>query len=111
MINALTRRPQDLAVGGSGPHHLLDEHPQADSATSEQIDWESRRELYRLAAIDVRREVRPDTWEVFARIVIERESVEHVAQSTGKSIGAVYVAKCRVLNRLRDCVRQLEDES
>ena len=107
-INALTRQPHDLGVGGSSRIDLLREHPDPDLATVEQIDWESRREAYRLAAIEVRREVKPETWELFARTVIGGESVPAVSQSTGKSVGSVYVAKCRVLRRLRQLALEME---
>ncbi len=110
-INALTRRPRDLAVGGSSRIDLLREYPEPDSATDQQIDWESRRQAYRVAAIEVRREVQAETWEAFARTVIDGESVQSVAKSTGKSVGAIYVAKCRVLNRLRQLAREFEVES
>jgi RNA polymerase sigma-70 factor (ECF subfamily) len=109
-INALTRKPRDIAAGGSSRINLLREHPEPDSEASEAIDWESRREVYRLASLKLRREIQPETWEIFVRTVVDGESVQAVSIATGKSVGSIYVAKCRVLNRLRELVRELEDD-
>ena len=54
IINALSRRPQDRAVGGSSVQELLDEQPQSDENTEKQIKLEYRRELYLQAANMVR---------------------------------------------------------
>jgi RNA polymerase sigma-70 factor (ECF subfamily) len=109
-INALTRKPRDLAAGGSSRINRLREHPEQDSEASEAIDWESRREVYRLASLKLRREIQSETWEIFARTVVDGESVQAVSIATGKSVGSIYVAKCRVLNRLRELARELEDD-
>jgi RNA polymerase sigma-70 factor (ECF subfamily) len=109
-INALTRKPRDLAAGGSSRINLLREHPEQDSVASEAIDWESRREVYRRASLKLCREIQPETWEIFIRTVVDGESVQSVSVATGKSVGSIYVAKCRVLNRLRELVRELEDD-
>ena len=46
IVNALSRRPKDLAVGGSSVQHLLAQHRQNDPETVSLVDWEYRRELY-----------------------------------------------------------------
>jgi RNA polymerase sigma-70 factor (ECF subfamily) len=108
-INALSRRPKDLAGGGSALMDLLQQSPQRDAATEEAILWEHRREVYRRASGVVRGEIQESTWEVFRRTVVDGESIESVANSMGKSVGAIYVARCRIMNRLRDIVRDFEE--
>jgi RNA polymerase sigma-70 factor (ECF subfamily) len=50
--------------------------------------------------------IRPDfteaSWQAFWRVVMEDQSVADVARSLGISINAIYIAKSRVLRRLRD---------
>lgn len=108
-INALSRRPKDLAAGGSARMDLLQQSPQRDSATEEAIRWEQRREVYLWAANIVRNEVQESTWDVFRRTVIDGESIDSVAKHTNKSVGAIYVAKCRIMSRLREIVREFEE--
>jgi RNA polymerase sigma-70 factor (ECF subfamily) len=42
------------------------------------------------------------TWEMFARFVLDGLSAEEVAAETGTTPNAVYIAKSRVLSRLRE---------
>lgn len=42
------------------------------------------------------------TWTVFWRVVVDGQDVARVAEEMGMTAGAVRVAKCRVLQRLRD---------
>lgn len=108
-INALCRQPKDLAGGGSALMDLLQQSPQPDSATEEAILLEHRREVYQRAAGIVRDEVHASTWEVFRRTVIDGEGIDSVAASMSKSVGAIYVARCRIMNRLREVVREFEE--
>ena len=62
IINAITRRPADIAAGGSAVLDLLDELPQPDQVTAEMIALEYRRELYLRAAEMVQVDVAADTW-------------------------------------------------
>ena len=46
-------------------------------------------------------EFEPSSWRAFWSMVVEGHSAAEVAQQLGISVGAVYVAKSRVLARLR----------
>ncbi len=115
MINFLTRRKhQALGAGGSGLAQLLNEHPDSQldqSEASQEFDLEYRRELFLIAAERVRKEVRAQTWEAFHLTNIESNSVAVAAGKLGLTEGAVLVARCRVLARLRDAVRSMEKEN
>jgi RNA polymerase sigma-70 factor (ECF subfamily) len=115
MINFLTRRKHlPLGQGGSELVRFLNERvdPNSEeSETSREFDLEYRRELYLIAARHVRADVRPTTWEAFQQTSIESMSVREAANSLGMSEGAVVVARCRVLARLRDAVRRIESRS
>ncbi len=49
----------------------------------------------------VRAEFESQTWEAFRRAVVEEQSPAEIAAELGMSVQAVYKAKSRVLQRLR----------
>jgi len=109
IINALTRQPRDRAVGGSSLLGLLNEQPQPDDETERQIELEYQREVFLQAADVVRTDVRPDTWQAFEMTVIDGHTIEVAATKLGKPIGAIYLARSRIMRRLREAVREIED--
>ncbi len=109
MINFLTRRKhRPLGSGGSDWLRLLDEQCDSGSEASREFDLEYRRELFRFAAERVRLEVQPRTWDAFRLTYIDERPVDEAAAVLGMSEGAVQVARCRVLARMRKTVKQLE---
>lgn len=112
MINFLSRR--DRHVRGSGDSNileLLDEVPADDPNASATFDLEYRQRLFRWAADQVKAEFAPKTWQAFWRTAVEARSVAEVATECGMSVGAVYVARSRVLARLRQRIEQLGDDT
>jgi RNA polymerase sigma-70 factor (ECF subfamily) len=55
-------------------------------------------------------EFEPTTIQAFRRVALEGASSAEAAQELGLSVGAVYVAKSRVLQRLREEAERLIDE-
>lgn len=108
IVNALTRGPKDRAIGGSSIQQLLSQHHNSDPETESLIDWEYRRELYRLAARTVRSDVHADTWRAFELTVIEGRSNQEAAEELGKSLGTIYTARCRIMQRLRNQIAEME---
>lgn len=53
-------------------------------------------------------EFEPPTWTAVWHTVVKGRPAEYVAEKLGMKRGAVYTAKCRVLNRLREVVEALE---
>ena len=49
------------------------------------------------------------TWQAFRQTALEGKPAAEVAETLGMSVGAVYVAKSRVLARLKAQVRLIED--
>ena len=107
IINALTRRRPDNAIGGSGMLDLLQQHPVAgeDSAF---LETQYRREIFLVAASLIREEFRDSTWQSFWQTVVLDQSVESAAQALGCTKGSIYTARSRVLRRLRDKVQELD---
>jgi RNA polymerase sigma-70 factor (ECF subfamily) len=109
-INFLTRaKYRPLAAGGSDAAGRLANHT-ADLEASSQFDLEYRREVFRWAAEQVRESVAERTWEAFWETSVEDQPAEAVARQLGMSVGSVYIAKSRVMSRLREVVKRMEAE-
>ncbi len=109
ILNALTRRPKDQAVGGSSIEELLREAVDRDEATTALLENQLRRELYLQAAELIKGEFRPDSWQAFELSVTGELTIEQVAERLGKSVGAIYTARSRIMFRLRETIAQLGD--
>ncbi|HVX13498.1 MAG TPA: sigma-70 family RNA polymerase sigma factor [Pirellulales bacterium] len=100
-----------LATGDSDLQAMLDRLPDQSEPESAEFDHELRRALFQRAAEQVREEVQPATWQAFWRTAVEGAPPAETARQLGMSVGAVRVAKCRVLARLQIAVRDLENVS
>jgi RNA polymerase sigma-70 factor (ECF subfamily) len=104
------RRSQPLGSGDTDAHRRLADEPDRCSDTGE--DWENdfQRQLFHLAAARIRDSFAPTTWMAFWRTAVDGQSGAEVARELGVSVGAVYVARSRVLARLTEQVRQMRTE-
>lgn len=112
MINFLTRRKHQSLAGGHCVAELLEQEPDGGENTTEaaqEFEIEYRRELFRQAAQIVINQVRSTTWEAFRLTALEQMPISQAAEQLGLSEGAVLVARCRVLARLREAVKRLDD--
>jgi RNA polymerase sigma-70 factor (ECF subfamily) len=73
-------------------------------------DREYERRLLDVAAEQVRLEFENATWLAFWRTAVEGQAAREAADSLGISVGAVYIARSRVLSRIKEKVSQLRDE-
>jgi len=108
IINSLSRKPRDGAVGGTTVGRFLNEQPRNDSVTDAQIETGYRRELYLQAADVVRVDVEPDTWRAFELTVVNGMAIADAANELGKSTGTIYAARSRIMRRLREAVNKIE---
>jgi RNA polymerase sigma factor (sigma-70 family) len=97
-----------VAVGGSDLQALLDMLPAADGPESAEFDRELRHALFQRAAEQVRGEVQEKTWQAFWETSIVGTSATDAAKKLGMAVGAVRVAKCRVLARLKATITKWE---
>jgi hypothetical protein len=58
----------------------------------------------------VRAVVPPETWQASWLTTVEGCGGEEAAREQGLSLGAVYLAKCRVMARFKKRVRRLQDQ-
>jgi RNA polymerase sigma factor (sigma-70 family) len=102
------RRRKAQGSGDSDVQERLAEQP-APAADSAEWDRDAERRLACWAMNRIRGEFQPATWDAFWLTAVEGQDAKSVAAKLGLSPGAVYVAKSRVLARLKREVRQAED--
>lgn len=100
VIDFLRHRDRHSMVQGQTEVHCaIDQEPTQEE--SAEFQREFQRQIFWLAARQVRTQVQPTTWQAFWQTEVEGQAVAAVAESLGISSGAVYVARSRVLARLR----------
>jgi len=110
-INMLTRQPRDRAVGGDDIRADGQAENKFDGGLDSQLEREYRRQLFRKAAERVRARADAITWQAFAITMIDGLSIPDAAAQLDRSQAVIYAARSRIIRRLRDAVKQLEDES
>lgn len=117
VITELTRGPFSgnrgpVASGDSEVAKLLQQVPEATEETQSLFRLEYRRVRFQQAAETVRDQVSESAWQCFELTTTENRETKDVAEQLGISIGAVRVARCRVLARIREQIASdpLEDE-
>ncbi len=89
------------ASGGSGAIAALQQIADPDSALNRQWDEEHDRYVLHCLLDLVEEEFEPMTLQAFRRLALDGVSGAEVSQELGLSVSAVYVAKSRVLARIR----------
>ena len=110
ILTQLRDKPKVSGGGGTAVQELLEQQPESEDDVQKDIELERQREIFLRASHLVRGEVAENTWQAFELAVIERLPIEEVAARCGKSIGAAYAARGRVMNRLQRIVNQMETE-
>ncbi len=110
-VNYLSRRAtRPFAADGEHAQRLLDEAAAAHGPLSSEFDLEYRREVFRWAADQVRSNVAEVTWEAFRMTHIDQISIADAAEQLGISTGNIYIARSRVMARLKELVTRFETE-
>jgi RNA polymerase sigma factor (sigma-70 family) len=111
MINFLaSRRRHPPGVGGTAFSCMIEESVVASQEDSAQFDLEYKRQLFRWAADQIRDEFLDSTWSAFWKTWVVGKKAKDVAEELGLSVGAVYMARSRVVARLREVVEAVEIE-
>jgi RNA polymerase sigma-70 factor (ECF subfamily) len=82
----------------------------AEAATLESATEPRSGDLYRRALDLIRSEFEERTWRAFLMVTVEGRLPADVAVELGTTPGAVYIAKSRVLKRLREEFGDLLEE-
>jgi RNA polymerase sigma-70 factor (ECF subfamily) len=96
--------------GDTGVREKLEEQPEPELNLAASWDEEYERNLASIAMRRVQGEVQEATWQAFWRTAVEGQSAREAGNALGMTPGAVYVARSRVLARIKDEVRRLEAE-
>lgn len=99
------RRAKDPASGAGGSAaltRLLDVPDAPAGASDPGPDPEEQRLLHRRAVEMILADCKPETRAAFLAVVVDRRDPRAVAEELGMSLNAVYLAKSRVLRRLRE---------
>ncbi len=94
--------------GGTEALDLLKSLPEPAAGTVAEFDDEYRTQVFHWAAERVQVEVRPATWQAFWRTCVLQQPIAEVADDLSLSPGSIYVARSRVLSRLRQLVEEFE---
>lgn len=111
MIDFLERgKRHPMAGGSSGVVALVEQQVDKASLQSETFDTEFRRQVFTWAADRIRPGFQPSTWQAFWKTAVEEHTAADVARELDMSPGAVYVARTRVMQRLRIEVQRVIKE-
>lgn len=117
VINFLIRQSRHpRGRGGDADYQSwLSEVPDPRCEQSAEFDLERQREVFRWAAERIRGEFRDSTWQAFWATAVDDRPVDAVARQLNVTRGVVYVARSRVMKRLREVaeeyLRDAESES
>jgi RNA polymerase sigma-70 factor (ECF subfamily) len=96
------QQARPVATGGSDLQQALDQWEDPHSALSRLWDREHDEYVSRRLLELIQPEFAPSTWQAFQRVVVEGAPAQEVAAELGISVNAVFIAKSRVLGRLRE---------
>jgi RNA polymerase sigma-70 factor (ECF subfamily) len=102
------QRRHPRATGDSDVARLIEAHALPADEQTRAIERQYRCELFQAAARTIEPEFTRSTWQAFWTTAVENRSIAAAAQELGLSAGAVYIARSRVLARLRERVQDLE---
>jgi RNA polymerase sigma-70 factor (ECF subfamily) len=104
------RRPGGQGDGGTSAQIALEEHPARED--DEALLWgqDFQRQRFAWAAGQIRGGFEERSWQAFWRTAVEGRPARQVAVELGLSLGAVYIARSRILARLRERIRELPTE-
>jgi RNA polymerase sigma-70 factor (ECF subfamily) len=100
------QRERPAAAGGTEAQRRMMETPETEEDLSEDAsrlgDADERLGLVRRALVLIRDDVQDHTWQAFWRAVVEGHAPADIAADLGITVNTVYLAKARLLRRLRE---------
>lgn len=109
-IRKTARKPVTIGTGDSNVQALLNEQSAEDPA-EEAWEKEYQLHLFRWAADKVRSEFRETSWNAFWMTIVENKPIDEVAKKLKITSGAVYIARSRIIARIREEVQHVEGDT
>lgn len=103
-----SRRP--IGSGDTQALQQLQDDAREQDAVADRWEREYETRLFHYAADQVRPNFRSSTWQAFWRTAVQARPTKQVAQELNMSTAAVRLAKARVIARIKEQVRLLEEE-
>ncbi|MBM4071086.1 MAG: RNA polymerase sigma factor [Planctomycetes bacterium] len=100
---------QPRGSGDTDANLRLNELPAPDADDSDWWEAEYKKQRFLWATERVRGDFQPASWQAFWLTAVEGQSAAAVASMLGISVGAVYTAKSRVLDRIKQEIAALLD--
>jgi RNA polymerase sigma-70 factor (ECF subfamily) len=100
-------------VTGSGDtraQQVLEEQPSADNH-EDPLEHDYRKSLFQWAVTRIQGAFQESTWQAFWRTYVDGVDCPEVGQELGMAVEAVYMARSRVLARLRKEICQAEEQT
>jgi RNA polymerase sigma factor (sigma-70 family) len=96
---------------GSGDTELMKllDHQLSREDEEASLVQEYQKALFQWAAEHVRGEFHNSTWQAFWETYVEGKASQEVADALGLTVEAVYMARSRVLRRLKSKIREVEE--
>jgi RNA polymerase sigma factor (sigma-70 family) len=100
-------RANERGSGDSQVRAAISATPDPSSIPSRELTIELKRHAFLWLAHEVRSEFQSNTWRAFWRTAVENHSIQNTANDLGMSVGSVYIARSRVMARLRQRVQEV----
>lgn len=103
---------RERQAAGSGDTGVREQIEQCPSSQEHDPCWEEEcfRRVLEWAAGQIRDEFHERTWQAFWQTTVDRGRPEEVARQLEMTVGALYIARSRVSERLRQKIRDIDDE-
>jgi len=104
------KKRHEQGSGHPDAQRLLDDVPARESDQAALWDKEYEQQLFNWAVAQVREDFQDSTWQAFWHTAVEGKSGKETAKKLRMTVAAVYLAKGRVMARLKEQVRLVQDE-
>ena len=96
--------------GDTAVKDMLNNHPSPDKSDEQYWEQEYEQRLFEWASDKVKDRFQESTWQAFWLTSVEQLAAKDVADQLGITVGAVYIAKSRVVAKLRETLEQIGDQ-
>ena len=104
------RASRPRGTGDTRTLEMLAQYPEKEHGLMTEWDLTYQEQLFQFAAEQVRDQFQDSTWQAFWRTAVDGDRAADVAQNLDMSVPAVLMAKGRVMNRIKEQVRLVEEE-
>ena len=100
---------QPKGTGDTGMIEAIHQLPDSNESHEELWNQQYRRQLLQWAADKIQHDFKKTTWQAFWLTAVDGIGAAQVAEQLQLSVGSVYVAKNRVMKKLKQKIREIDD--